>query len=359
MSDIYSILKSPRHRFSAKEVGNLFNKVDERRVRGLSEMIREDIRENLPKVYGRRKALPDYRANPYVLLATAHVMELGDPERFANFLFNSKLAMGLETSFGKLVERAFVGGYPCGAAVTWSDPPEKLAEFAAEKAAEGRAAKAAIRNGSIWREIDKSVVFNKRRYLTSIKSGPNTINDTQVQGMVDAISQKHARWWEQSQESNEELDGLDIVIGLTYGTERTTNNKDNQILAKLLDKGFREECSNTKPGVLIDSASGKVRVYRRVGQSFWAWIGNPENCDSEPQVFLEILLALSIALGELLKEGSTLEEGINERLDILANALRRMKFSKDSLPNWADRYVSDDQLFWFATAVSAFYDEGI
>ena len=40
---------------------------------------------------------------------------------------------------------------------------------------------------------------------------------------------------------------IDVVLGLTYGTDRTTNNKENQILAKLLAGGFVEEFGPPSP----------------------------------------------------------------------------------------------------------------
>lgn len=358
--ELYSVLKTPRHAFDKDEVKKLFGRIDKARVNDLAERLKTDLSKNLPNIYGRRSALSDYRTNPYVMLATTNIMELSEPERFADFLFNSKLMMGLETSFGKIVERAFVQNYPTDSNAKWRDPPEKIAEFEKEKDAKGREAKSALRSNSIWREIDKDVVVENRRFLTTIKSGPNTINDTQVQGMADAISGKYLTWLELSEEETPGLDGIDIVIGLTYGTERSTNNKDNQILAKLLDRGFSEIDQKNQPGVLVDDATGKVRVYRRIGKSFWAWIGNPHDETAQPQVFLEVLLALSLAFRDLLAEGSTIEEGINERLRRLAAALLRMQLSPDTLPKWvSDRGFGDDDLFYLVTAISAFYDDGI
>lgn len=358
--DIYEVLKQPRHSFDATNLKKLFTKVDKDRVLTLAAVLKADVGVNLPKIYGRRSKLGDYRTNPYVMLATANIMGLDDAEQFASFLFNSKLSMGLETSFGKIIERAFLSAYPCHGNAKWSDPPEKLAEFLKEGEATGRSAKAAIRNNSIWREIDKDVVFGSRRYLTSIKSGPNTINDTQVQGMADAIAGKHHEWLKQTDAAYPGLDGIDVVVGLTYGTEKTTNNKDNQILAKLLDRGFKQLDQAKLPGVLVDEATGRVRVYRRIGKAFWGWVGNPSNEDEEQHIFLEILLALSITFKDLLRDGSAIEEGINSRLAALAKALLKMSFAKDTLPEWVNEQgLSEDQLFYFATALSAFYDDGI
>jgi hypothetical protein len=43
----------------------------------------------------------------------------------------------------------------------------------------------------------------------------------------------------------------------------------------------------------------------------------------------------------------------------LAAALAKLQFPRNSLPNWIRDDFSDNQLFWFATALTAFYDEGI
>src|SRR5262249_26804302 len=150
-----------------------------------------------------------------VLMTSASVMDLRDPNRFADFLFNTKLYMALETSFGKSVEAAFLEQYPFGCETKWIEAPEKLAEFEA-LAGLSREERARRRTQSAWREIDRSVVVGMRRYLTSIKSGPNTINDTQVQAMTAAIAEHHVRWAQQTRETYPAVTELDVVIGLTY-----------------------------------------------------------------------------------------------------------------------------------------------
>jgi len=49
--------------------------------------------------------------------------------------------------------------------------------------------------------------------LTSIKSGPNTINDTQVQAMTRAIIDNHAHWLQQTRKNYSGLGEVDIVVG--------------------------------------------------------------------------------------------------------------------------------------------------
>lgn len=353
----FDILKSRRQAFKSSEIAKLFAKVDQTRVDLLAKDLATYISSNLPAAFEKRTGLAHYRTNPYVLMTSASVMNLDDPATFGKFLFDSKLYMALETSFGKSVESKFVGAYPINATAKWTEPPEKLSEFASLKGLSNEA-KARKRISSVWREIDRSCVVGGRRYLTSIKSGPNTINDTQVQAMTAAVIANHAAWLDQTKRTYPAIKGLDIVLGLTYGTDRTTNNKENQILAKLIDSGFEEEDRASKPGILIDSKTRSIRVYRRIGKDFWSFIGQPDNESAADFVFLEILLGLARALA-LGVENATIETRINAKLTQLATALLGLRLDRDTLPLWVRSGFTEDQLFWFTTALTAFFDEGI
>jgi hypothetical protein len=103
----YKALKSESSVFNSSDVTDLFALVDEERASRIAEDVSLYLRTNLPKAFDRRKNLDDYRTNPYVLLTSASVLDLDDPDRFADFIFNSKFYMALETSFGKSIEAAF------------------------------------------------------------------------------------------------------------------------------------------------------------------------------------------------------------------------------------------------------------
>jgi len=356
-NELSALLKSRRHRFDAKRIVEGFKLVDEDRVVALAKGLASYIVTNMPAAFNRRNGVADYRTNPYVLLTSASVMKLGDPAKFAEFLFNSKTYMALETSFGKSIEATFVGQYPIGSKTRWAEAPEKTAEFASY-AGLSRDERAQQRLDSVWREIDKACVVGDRRYLTTIKSGPNTINDTQVQGMTRAIVDNHQEWLAQTRKNYPGVNGIDVVVGLTYGTDKTTNNKDNQILVKLLSAGFMEENRAERPGVLIDSATRSVRVYRRVGMDFWSFIGRPDDPSAAHFVYLEILLALAKALADSIEEAD-METQINIKLQQLATALASLQFPRHALPDWIREDFTQEQLFWFATAMTAFFDEGI
>jgi hypothetical protein len=355
----YKAIKTRRHSFSPTGVAALLAQSDKDRVEALSEAISTYIVKNLPEAIDRREGLAEYRTNPYVLLTSASVMQLVGSEEFAAFLFNNKLYMGLETSFGKSIKSVLVLPYPVGAtsANRWKEPPEKVEESKALAELE-QEEKAQRRIDSVWREIDKECVVGNRRYLVSIKSGPNCINDTQVKGMTDAIAQQYAAWMTQTKTTYPGVSELDIVIGLTYGTDRTTNNKENQILVKLLQKGFVEEDRDAKPGILIDATTRSVRVYRSIGIDFWSLIGNPSAPNQSQFVYLEVLLALAKALSKGMTAAS-LEERVNTKIQQLAAALANLSFPRNSLPAWVREEFKEHELTWLAAAMSAFYDEGI
>jgi hypothetical protein len=355
----YKAIKAHRHSFQPAQVAALLALTDKDRVEALSAAISAYIVKNLPEAIDRREGLAEYRTNPYVLLTSASVMQLIESDQFASFLFNNKLYMGLETSFGKSIESVLVLPYPVGATLNdrWREPPEKVAE-SKTLANLGQEEKAQKRLDSVWREVDKACVVGRRRYMISIKSGPNCINDTQVKGMTDAIAQQYTMWMARTKKTCPGVRELDIVIGLTYGTDRTTNNKENQILVKLLQKGFVEEDRAAKPGVLIDAATRSVRVYRRIGIDFWSLIGSPSDPRQSGFVYLEVLLALAKALSKGTTAAS-LEERVNIKIQQLSRALAKLSFPRHSLPTWFRKDVKDHELTWLAAAMSAFYDEGI
>lgn len=346
--------------FNPDDVADLFGKVSEKRVRDLSSKLKSHLNTTMPEAIYSRKKLQDYRTNPYVLMATSSVRGLEDTADLAHFLINNKLYMGLETAFGKTIEGQVMPEYPIGSGPgqSWEDPREKLAEFAA---LEGRgltqAEKSRARNTSVWREIDLSSLYEGRRYLATVKSGPSTINDSQVAAMTSAIREHHGKWLSESQE-NYGVEGIDVVLGLTYGTPKTTNNKDCQLINKLVGSEFEWEDENTKPGVLVDTATGRVRVYRLVGSDFWAFVACPNDPSSAHFAFLEVLLALADALREV-SRGRSVEEALNSRLDMLGDAIKNLKFSRRSLPNWVRDEFSEAELVWLASAMTTFYDEGL
>jgi hypothetical protein len=104
----FGVLKSKRHVYSAERVKKEFASVSRERVEELSKDLCKYIIQNLPAAFEKRNVLADYRTNPYVLMTSASAINLSEAKAFGKFLFDSKLYMALETSFGKSIEAAFL-----------------------------------------------------------------------------------------------------------------------------------------------------------------------------------------------------------------------------------------------------------
>ena len=289
-------------------------------------------------------------------MATAGALRLQDLKALSKFLIDIKLYMGLETSFGKSIEKIVMQHYPLAtdSKTCWGEPIEKVEEFASYSGLSNEE-KSALRVDSVWREIDSSCIHGSRRHLVTIKSGVQTINDTQVSGMFTAIRDCHLKWLESSR-SRFDVEGIDVVIGLTYGTDWATNNKENQILSKLLAAGFSEADREHQPGV-IQNSDDSVRVYRTIGIDFWAYAANPSDPSSAAFTFLEVLLGLAHAL-RIANEKEDIGAALNERLDLLGEAFKSLRFPEgDQLPDWVGVNLDVTELTWLAAAISSFFDE--
>lgn len=361
---LYKILKSDRVRYDGQLVAEMLGHVSQDRVQALVARMEAYLSTNLAKTINSKSKLEDYRTNPYALMAAGSVLGSDDINVFAQFLRDTKLYMSFETSFGKSVEDVALPSFPIGAVAGsgWEQPAEKLGEFDGLKGLTNEEkARARGADSGVWREIDKSCVFGGVRYLVSIKSGPNTINDTQVNDMKEAVRKYYSVWLRESQQ-NYGVERLDVVLGLTYGTPKTTNNKDNQFLVKLLEHGFKELDRTQMPGVLVDS-TGLVRVYRVVGADFWALVANPSHPEEARFAFLEVLLAVAIALNKIMVQKvdgqKTIEDRLNERLQMLSQGIANLSFPPHSLPQWVTQEIGEREMIWLAAAMTAFYDKGI
>jgi len=338
------------NKYDQIELTNFFSLLNETKIKTMAESLNIYLSKNLSETILKKGGLKDYKTNPYVLITSASSVKWADIRDFAKFLFNSKLYAGLETSFGKQVETQIIPYYPTQDN-NWSLPTEKIAE-AKQLEGLGLEQKAGIRAESIWREIDASPYINKKRYLVSIKSGPNCINDTQVSDMYKAIETHYNDWYNESIKQYNDLEELNIVIGLTYGTEKTTNNKENQILVKLLNTHFKD--TGDENGTIMAKDNHKIRVYRLIGTDFWSFIGNPEDPASNPHIFLEVLIALlySFKKGRL----ATLESLVNEKIIELSTAIKEISIPPESLPLWIKREFTSDELLWLISAITSYYD---
>lgn len=353
-SGFYAEIKKSRP-WAREGFRQLLAGANQERVEQLGANFADYLNTKLPVAIRAKSRLADYRTSPYVLMTTAGVLNLQDPVALARFLINLKMYMGLETSFGKSIESVVMGRYPIDASkriTAWEEPEEKRIEFDALIGLSNEE-KSRKRSSSVWREIDKSCVYGDRRHLLTIKSGTATINDSQVSAMKDSIRDNHNKWLDASRERYN-VSGIDVVVGLTYGTDRTTNNKENQILNKLLDHGFSERDRASHPGVLTN-ADGSIRIYRRIGVDYWSYVGNPESPDESQFVFLEVLLALAHALRVTRTHGD-IEAALNERLEALGDAIKGLVVPTATLPEWIRSSFEPTELTWLMASMTAFFD---
>lgn len=355
----YRRIKTP-YRLNEGRLRDLLAAVDRERVHGLTGSIYTYLESNLHTAIDSRESISDYRLNPYVFMTSASNMDLTGPSELAGFLVNLKLYMGLETSFGKALEAAVMEHYPIARwdglpYEPWAECPEKVAEFEAlDQLGLSREERAQHRSRSVWREIDRACRYGDRRHYLTIKSGPATINDTQVAAMTTAILDHHDSWLKAARDRYADIDGIDIVVGLTYGTPLTTNNKENQILVRLMREGFAEADPVRMPGVLANY-NDTVRAYRVVGADYWSYVANPGSPGDSPFAFVEVLLALSAALRDI-GGSDTVQNSLNRAIGSLGRAILDLQIPREAFPGWMTREFSDDELSWFVTGLTAFFD---
>ena len=67
--------------------------------------------------------------------------------------------------------------------------------------------------------------------------------------------------------------------------------------------------------MLVDDATGLIQVYRVIGTGFWLFVANPADPTSTGFAYLEVLLALAVALKRVADQGSV-EDRLNARLQM-------------------------------------------
>ena len=94
--------------------------------------------------------------------------------------------------------------------------------------------------------------------------------------------------------------------------------------------------------VSLSAMDGRVRVFRVVGRHFWSYAADPTRSTNASFVFAEILLALALALKHVRSEETkTIENALNSRLDLLAEAIRGLRVTSGNVPAWVASEFSD------------------
>jgi hypothetical protein len=137
----------------------------------------------------------DVNINPFLMLAMAPAYNIFSPFEAAEYVQNSKLPHGDATAFGKFVEDKI---FPIFGART---PAEKAGQTA-----------------NLWSPIDKEIEIDGVRFLLTLKAGPWTMNQDHAHNMIAKFPEIH------------DTTGCEIVIGITYGTPASLNNKPAMVV---------------------------------------------------------------------------------------------------------------------------------
>lgn len=341
----YSAIRDKKS-FDQAGYEELMKNTSEDRVDKISENWSAYLKPNVAKTIEDKEDIDDYRLNPYAITAIAGILDLDTAEEISEFIFGSKLYMSLETAFGKSVEDIVLPVYPIQSATTgWEEHPEKVREMNSDSRTEDL----------VWQDVDKYCVIGDTAYITTVKSGPRTLNEDITDSIKDDIANHSDTWLEGTQKHHSEVEGLNVTIGLTYGTDYSTNNKEMRILLKLVEEGFTEIDRDKKPGVIQHPENDDITVESRVGIDFWSYIGNPENPDDAQHVFLEVLLGMIEAADQT---GEALRSTTGDRIKKLTGALDTLTIPESSLPEWIESNYGEDELVRMAQTLTLYYDEG-
>jgi hypothetical protein len=341
----YSAIRETK-RFDQSKYEELMTKTSEDRVAKISKNWSNYLKPNVAKTIEDKEDIDDYRLNPYAITAIAGILDLDTAEEISEFIFGSKLYMSLETAFGKSVENIVLPIYPIPSTTAgWEEHPEKEREMKSDSRTEDL----------VWQDVDKYCVIGDTAYITTVKSGPRTLNEDITDSIKDDIAYHSETWLEGTQKHHPEVEKLNVTIGLTYGTDHSTNNKEMRILLKLVEEGFVEIDRDSKPGVIQHPENDDISVESRVGIDFWSYVGSPQNPDDAEHVFLEVLLGMIEAADET---GEALRSTTGDKIHKLTNAVDTLTIPESSLPEWIESNYEEDELVRMAQTLTLYYDEG-
>ena len=331
--------------FDKEEYGELLSDVEPDRINKIAGEWSKYLKGNVRDAIENKDEIDDYRLNPYAATTIAGILDLDSTEDISEFIFGSKLYMSLETAFGKSVENVVMPIYPVESGVQWEEHPEKIEEMEDEERGEDL----------VWQKVDKYCVVEDTAYLMTVKSGPRTINETVADGMKSDISDHSQTWLEGTQKHHPNVSNMEFIIGLTYGTDESTNTKDLRVLYKLVEEeNFDEVDRDTHPGVIRPPDSENIRVHNKVGIDFWSYVGNPSNPSDSEHTFLEVLLGLVKASDEV---GEDLEGISDKKIEGLSEALDNLYIPEGKLPGEIESEYGEDKLASLSQTLILFYDE--
>lgn len=333
-------------RFDGRDYEKLVEQINQERVNKISEEWAKYLKPNLEDTIEDKKDIDDYRLNPYAITAISGILDFESVDEISEFIFGAKLYMSLETAFGKSVENIVMPIYPIPDVETgWKEHPEKVREMKSDSRSEDL----------VWQKIDKYCVVNNTAYLATVKSGPRTLNESTTDSMKSDIAAHSETWLEGTKKHHPEVDELEIIIGLTYGTDNSTNNKEMRVLLKLVEEEFKEKDRQNHPGIIVHPDNQNIIVHTKVGIDFWSFVANPHDPQSAEFAFLEVMLGLIKASDET---GEALKGKTADKVKSLEGIIDGLAMPDSTYPDWIDSEFGDDELVRLAQTLTLYYDEG-
>lgn len=340
----YSAIRDTK-RFDQSEYESLMENVSQTRIERVADDWSEYLTKNSKNTIEKKEDIDDYRLNPSII-AVSSILDLADSGEIAEFIFGAKLYMALETAFGKSVEDVVMPIYPAiDAEAGWKEHPKKVEEMSGDARGEDL----------VWQKVDKYCVVDDTAYLATVKSGPRTLNESTTDSMKSDIAEHSEAWLEGTQERHSQVENLEVIIGLTYGTDNTTNNKEMRILLKLVEEGFEEVNRGRQPGVVVHPDNDDIKVHSKVGIDFWSLVANPRDPDTGEFAFLEMLLGFVKAADEA---GEALIDKTEDNVSSLEETIDALDMPDSTYPGWVESKFDDDELVRLALILTLYYDEG-
>jgi hypothetical protein len=343
--EFYAAIRDTK-RFDGSDYEALVEQVSQDRINKISNKWAQYLKPNLEDTIDAKQDIDDYRLNPYAITAIAGILDFESVEEISEFIFGAKLYMSLETAFGKSVENIVMPVYPIPDVETgWKEHPEKVKEMQSDGRGEDLA----------WQKIDKYCVVDDTAYLATVKSGPRTLNESTTDSMKSDIATHSDTWLEGTRNHHPGVDELEVIIGLTYGTDNSTDSKEMRVLLKLVEEGFVEKDRQNHPGVIVHPDNQNITVHTQVGIDFWSFVANPQDPQSAEYAFLEVLLGLIKASDEA---GEALKGKTAEKVKSLEEIIDGLAMPDSTYPDWIDSEFGDDELVRLAQTLTLYYDEG-
>jgi len=228
------------------------------RVLAMETDFRTRIGQHIGRLEAKYSSFGKYNTNPFVLMFFCASKQLSRVSQLEQDLLPAKVFSSMETSAGKMIEQVVLPVYGWELVETPMQTPYSVID---------------------GRRTEPNVLR-----LTTLKSGPNCLDDGMSEQIAQAIVQNCRTWMDEAQVPN-----VEFIYGALYGTKQQSNKKDWHILEKVCanigDVYVKTHCRNRWD---CELQIGPVRfnIAVKVGVELWNTIAGRQ------MAFVEVLTAL-------------------------------------------------------------------